>query len=49
MDERRIIGLDLDVASEHTARVLGGDGKVVAKGKAIPTTESLGALERAAL
>ena len=49
MDERRIIGLDLGIASEHTARVLDGKGKVVAKRKAVPTTESLSALEGAAL
>jgi transposase len=49
MKERRIIGLDLGIASEHTARVLTGDGEVVAKRKAIPTTESLRALEAAAL
>jgi hypothetical protein len=41
--------LDLGIASAHTARVLSGDGKVVAKRKAIPTTESLSALEAAAL
>ena len=45
MEERRIIGLDLGIASEHTVRVLTGDGKVVAKRKAVPTTESLRALE----
>jgi transposase len=49
MDERRIIGLDLGIASEHTARVLNGEGKVVVKRKAVPTTESLSALERVAL
>ena len=49
MDERRIIGLDLGIASAHTARVLSGEGKVVAKRKAFPTTESLSALEAAAL
>ena len=49
MDERRIIGLDLGIASEHTARVLNGEGKVVAKRRAVPTTESLSALESAAL
>jgi hypothetical protein len=47
MQERRIIGLDLGIASEHTAHVLTGDGEVVAKRKAIPTTESLRALEMA--
>ncbi len=46
MEERRIIGLDLGIASEHTARVLSGDGKVVAKRKAFPTTESLSASKR---
>jgi transposase len=49
MGERRIIGLDLGIASEHTARVLNGEGKVIAKRKAVPTTESLSTLERAAL
>jgi transposase len=49
MAERRIIGLDLGIASEHTARVLNGEGKVVAKRKAVPTTESLTTLEQAAL
>jgi transposase len=49
MGERRIIGLDLGIASEHTARVLNGEGKVIAKRKAVPTTESLRTLEQAAL
>jgi transposase len=49
MEQRRIIGLDLGIASAHTARVLSGDGEVIAKRKAFPTTESLGALEVAAL
>ena len=49
MEQRRIIGLDLGIASEHTARVLSGDGKVVAKRKAVPTIESLSTLEAAAL
>jgi transposase len=49
MAERRIIGLDLGIASEHTARVLNGEGRVIAKRKAVPTTESLKTLEQAAL
>ena len=49
MAERRIIGLDLGIASEHTVRVLTGDGRMVAKRKAVPTAESLTALEQAAL
>jgi hypothetical protein len=48
MEERRVIGLDLGIASEHTARVLSGDGEMVAKRKAVPTSESLEALEAAA-
>ena len=38
MGERRIIGLDLGIASEHTARVLNEEGKVMAKRKAVPTS-----------
>jgi Transposase len=49
MAERRIIGLDLGIASEHTVRVLTGDGRMVAKRKAVPTAESLTTLEQAAL
>lgn len=47
--ERRIIGIDLGIASEHTCRVLTGDGRTLAKRKAVPTKESLTALEQAAL
>lgn len=49
MEERRIIGLDLGIASEHTARVLDEQGRIVAKRKAVPTVESLTTLEQAAL
>jgi transposase len=49
MEQRRIIGLDLGIASAHTARVLSGDGEVIAKRKAFPTTQSLDALEAVAL
>lgn len=49
MEHRRIIGLDLGIASAHTARVLDETGKVVTKRRALPTVESLGALEEAAL
>ena len=49
MEERRIIGLDLGIASEHTARVLDGQGQLLAKRKAVPTVESLTTLEQAAL
>ena len=49
MEERRIIGLDLGIASAHTARVLDGQGQLLAKRKAVPTVESLTTLEQAAL
>lgn len=47
--ERRIIGVDLGIASEHTVRVLSGDGTVIAKRKAVPSRESLEAVEHTAL
>lgn len=47
--ERRIVGIDLGISSEHTVRVLNGDGSVLAKRKAVPTRESLQAIEEAAL
>lgn len=47
--ERRIVGIDLGIASEHTVRVLAGDGSVLAKRKALPTRESLGSIEEVAL
>ena len=49
MEARRIIGLDLGIASAHTARVLDGQGQVLAKRRAFPTVESLTTLEQAAL
>mgnify|MGYP001552623550 CR=1 FL=1 len=47
--ERRIVGIDLGIASEHTVRVLTGDGATLAKRKAVPTVESLGGIEQTAL
>lgn len=49
MEARRIIGLDLGIASAHTARVVDGQGQVLAKRKAFPTVESLTTLEQVAL
>jgi hypothetical protein len=47
--ESRIIGIDLGVASAHTACVVDGcTGEVVCKRQARPTLESLSALESAA-
>jgi transposase len=47
--ERRIVGIDLGIASEHTVRVLNGEGQTLAKRRAVPSAESLGALEAVAL
>ena len=49
MADRRLVGIDLGIASAHTVRVLDGDGATVAKRKAWPTVESLTEVERAAL
>ncbi len=49
MAERRLVGIDLGIASAHTVRVLDENGEVVAKRKAWPTVESLGEVEAAAL
>jgi transposase len=49
MDDRRLVGIDLGIISAHTVRVLDGDGITVCRRKAVPTIESLGGVERAAL
>ena len=49
MNDRRLVGIDLGIASAHTVRVLDGEGNTVAKRKAWPTVESLTEVERAAL
>lgn len=49
MNDRRLVGIDLGIASAHTVRVLDGEGNVVAKRKAWPTSESLAEVETAAL
>jgi transposase len=49
MNQRRLVGIDLGIASAHTVRVLDGEGSIVAKRKAWPTAESLAAVETAAL
>jgi len=46
---RRLVGIDLGIASAHTVRVLDETGETVAKRKAWPTVESLAAVEAAAL
>jgi hypothetical protein len=49
MSERRLVGIDLGITSAHTVRVLDGGGQVLCRRKAVPTVESLGEVERAAL
>jgi transposase len=49
MNHRRLVGIDLGIATAHTVRVLDGEGNIVAKRKAWPTVESLIAVEAAAL
>ncbi len=49
MNHRRLVGIDLGIASAHTVRVLDGEGTTLAKRKAWPTLESLGEIEAAAL
>ena len=51
MPERRLVGIDLGIASEHTARVLRlrEDASEVCRCRCRPTQDSLGELERAAL
>lgn len=49
MNCRRLVGIDLGIASAHTVRVLDESGEAVAKRKAWPTVESLSEVEIAAL
>jgi len=47
--QRRLVGIDLGIASAHTVRVLAGDGTEVCRRKCVPTVESLEVIEHAAL
>jgi len=49
MVHRRLVGIDLGIASAHTVRVLDGEANTVAKRKAWPTVQSLTEVETAAL
>jgi transposase len=49
MATRRLVGIDLGIATAHTARVLDETGTTLAKRKAWPTVESLTGLEQTAL
>jgi len=46
---RRLAGIDLGVASEHTVRVLDGAGQKMAAARCVPSRESLLAVETRAL
>ncbi len=49
MTDRRLVGIDLGIASAHTVRVLDGEGQTLAKRKCWPTAQSLAEVEQAAL
>jgi transposase len=49
MNTRRLVGIDLGIASAHTVRVLDGEGNTLVKRKAWPTVKSLTEVETAAL
>jgi hypothetical protein len=46
---RRLVGIDLGIASRHSVRVLEADGRVVCRSSCVPTVESLTLVESAAL
>jgi hypothetical protein len=46
---RRLVGIDLGVASRHSVRVLVAGGQQVCRASCVLTVESLSAVERAAL
>jgi transposase len=46
---RRLVGIDLGIASRHSVRVLEADGRVVCRSSCVPSVESLTLMERAAL
>jgi transposase len=47
--DRRLVGIDLGIASSHTVRVLAGDGRELARRRCEPTLASLSGIESAAL
>ena len=48
-EHRRLVGIDLGIASRHAVRVLEADGRLVCRASCVPAVESLAAVERAAL
>ena len=49
MNDRRLVGIDLGIASAHAVRILNGEGVTLAKRKAWPTVGSLTEIETVAL
>ena len=47
--KRRLVGIDLGIASAHTVRVLAEDGRQICRRRCEPTVASLSAIEAAAL
>ncbi|HEX2119539.1 MAG TPA: transposase [Acidimicrobiales bacterium] len=48
-DDRRLVGIDLGIVSQHTVRVLRADGSQVCRRRCVPTVASLSIVETAAL
>jgi transposase len=46
---RRLVGIDLGIASRHSVRVLEADGQPVCRASCVPSVASLAAVEQAAL
>ncbi len=46
---RRLVGIDLGIASRHSVRVLEADGRLVCRASCVPAVESLTLTERTAL
>jgi len=49
MADRRLVGIDLGIASAHTVRVIDQAGETIAERKCPPRVDSLGEVERCAL
>src|SRR5690348_9160391 len=49
VDRRRLVGIDLGIASAHTVRVLDGSGREVCRRRCEPSVASLTLIEQVAL
>jgi hypothetical protein len=47
--QRRLVGIDLGIASAHTVRVRDEAGREVCRRRCVPTVDSLAVIEQAAL